>query len=322
MEYDLENPLTISHEIHSDSVTSLFSIESDHIPSENYFQTLQAGDCDISIRREAIASISQLCCNSDNFLSYLAVNYLDRFLSFQGKLQPKPWITKLLAVSCVSLAAKMKKTDFSVLDFQGDGGIIFDTRTIERMEFLILGALKWRMRSITPFSFILFFISLFKLDDPPLRLALKDRATQIILKAQNDVKLLVFKPSIIAASALLSASHELFPMQCPCFKKALSNCSYVNKVNLLQCYYCMQDRVVDEYDSVLEMVSSSVTPANVLDHTFSSSADTGTTTVTSITTLKLERDIKRRKVSDCCNKHHHRVVQINFSSDPAKLRPS
>ncbi|KAL6135328.1 hypothetical protein ACLB2K_067556 [Fragaria x ananassa] len=324
MEFDLENPLTISHDIHSDSVTSLFSIESDHMPSENYFQTLQAGDFDISIRREAIASISQLCCNSDKFLSYLAVNYLDRFLSCQEKLfqQPKPWIIKLLAISCVSLAAKMKKTDFSILDFQSDGGIIFDTRTIERMEFLILGALKWRMRSITPFSFILFFISLFKLEDPPLRQALKARATQIIFKAQNDMKLLVFKPSIIAASGLLFASHELFPMQSPCFKKALSNCSFVNKVTLLQCYNCMQDSVVDEYDSVLEMVSSSVTPANVLDQTFSSSAESGRTTVTSITTLKLERDIKRRKISEYCKDHHDRVVQINFSSDPELLRPS
>lgn len=60
MEFDLENPLTISHDIHSDSVTSLFPIESDHMPSENYFQTLQAGNFDFSVRREAMASISQV----------------------------------------------------------------------------------------------------------------------------------------------------------------------------------------------------------------------------------------------------------------------
>lgn len=60
MELDLENPLTISHDIHSDTLTSMFSLESDHMPSETYFQTLQARDLDISIRREAIASISQV----------------------------------------------------------------------------------------------------------------------------------------------------------------------------------------------------------------------------------------------------------------------
>lgn len=33
-----------------------------------------------------IMFLLQLCCNSDKFLSYLAVNYLDRFLSCQEKL--------------------------------------------------------------------------------------------------------------------------------------------------------------------------------------------------------------------------------------------
>ncbi|PQM41394.1 putative cyclin-D6-1 [Prunus yedoensis var. nudiflora] len=258
MELDLENPLTISHDIHSDTLTSLFSLESDHMPSETYFQTLQARDFGISIRREAIASISQLCCNYDNLLQYLAVNYLDRFLSCQGMLQPKPWLIKLLAISCVSLAAKMKKADFSLADVQ----------------------------------------------------ALKARAAQIIFKSQKDVELLGFKPSIIAASALLFASHELFPMQYPCFKKALSNCSYVNTENMLQCYSAMQDIVADGFDSVLEMVSSSVTAANVLDHNFSSSAESGKTTVTGMTTLRLERDMKRRKISEYCKDHRVQISQI------------
>lgn len=53
--------------------------------------------------------------------------------------------------------------------------------------------------------------------------------TKLVLLA--DVEFLVFKPSIISAAALLSASQELLPMQHSSFLKALSNCSYVNKVN-------------------------------------------------------------------------------------------
>lgn len=34
------------------------------------------------------------------------------------KQQPKQWILKLLAISCVSLAAKMNKIEFSLNDFQ------------------------------------------------------------------------------------------------------------------------------------------------------------------------------------------------------------
>lgn len=68
---------------------------------------------------------------------------------------------------------------------QSEGGFIFDSQTIQRMEMLILGALKWRMRSITPFSFLSFFISLLKLEDPVPRQALNARASEIIFKAQN-----------------------------------------------------------------------------------------------------------------------------------------
>lgn len=62
---------------------------------------------------------------------------------------------------------------------------MFNSLTIKRMEMLILGALKWRMRSVNPFSFINYFISFFKSDDEPSIQALKTRATQIIFKSQT-----------------------------------------------------------------------------------------------------------------------------------------
>ncbi|OMP10437.1 hypothetical protein COLO4_04511 [Corchorus olitorius] len=315
MEFDLENPLTNFNDFFpvaaatSTTFPSLFLVESDHMPTPNYVDTLKARDLDVSFRREAISSISQLSCKFDPFLSYLAVNYLDRFLSSQGIPQPKTWVFKLVALSCVSLAAKMMKTEFSLADFQGDEGFIFDAQTIERMEYLILGSLKWRMRSITPFSFISFFISFFKLKDPPLRQALKARAVEIIFKAQMDIKLLEFKPSIIAASALLSSSHELFPLQFPCFRKALSSCSYVNKENMLQCYNSMQQEIEKEgYESIFEIVLSSNTAVNVLDQHFSSSESTEPTN--GIVTMRTERDIKRRKINDYRKTQTVQISQI------------
>lgn len=68
---------------------------------------------------------------------------------------------------------------------QAEEGFIFDAQTINRMEFLILDTLDWRMRSITPFAFVHFFVSSFELKDPPLAQALKGRATEIIFKAHN-----------------------------------------------------------------------------------------------------------------------------------------
>jgi cyclin D6 len=68
---------------------------------------------------------------------------------------------------------------------EAEAGFIFDTQTINRMELLVLDALNWRMRSITPFSFVHFFVSLFELKDPSSSQPLIDRATEIIFKAQN-----------------------------------------------------------------------------------------------------------------------------------------
>lgn len=68
---------------------------------------------------------------------------------------------------------------------QRDEGFIFDAERIHRMELLILSTLNWRMRSITPFSFVYFFSSLFELKDPALTKPLKDRATELIFKARD-----------------------------------------------------------------------------------------------------------------------------------------
>ena len=72
MEFDLENPLTDSQDLNSDSVSSLFLTESDHTPSQNYFLSLQAGDLDVLVRREAIASISQVP-KTENIYLYICI---------------------------------------------------------------------------------------------------------------------------------------------------------------------------------------------------------------------------------------------------------
>ncbi|CAL0323671.1 unnamed protein product [Lupinus luteus] len=317
MEFDLQNPSENFHDLPYDSVPPLFLIESDQNPSPKYFHKLIASDSDISIRRNVISLISKMSCTFDPVLTYLAVNYLDRYLANQGILQSKPWANKLLAISCFSLAAKMLKTEFSASDVQAllnevDGGVIFETQTIQRMEAIVLGALQWRMRSITPFSFIPFFINLFRLNDPALIQALKDRASEIILKSQREIKVLEFKPSIIAASALLSASPELFPFQHPSFLRAISNCSYVNKESMQQCYNVIPDIAMDEYESVFNVNSSSETPINVLDQNFLSFESEKTNGINNPAVMQVkELSDNRRRITDYGNNNH--TVHISHS---------
>lgn len=79
--------------------------------------------------------------------------------------------------------------------------------------------------------------------------------------------------------------------------------------NLLQCYNAMQDIVIDGYESVFDMVSSSVTPVNVLDQQFSSTESEKTNgTITSSSTSRSERDIKRRRIIGYCD---NLTVQIS-----------
>ncbi|XP_044503631.1 putative cyclin-D6-1 isoform X2 [Mangifera indica] len=315
MEFNLEYPFTNFQDLvlddDTENLSSLFLVESDHMPSEDYIKSLKSTSSDFSLRQQAVSLIFQFSCGFDPFLSYLASNYMDRFLSSQVMPQPDPRMLQLLAISCLSLAAKMRKMEFTLTHFRGDAGLIFDTQTIERMEYVILGALNWRMRSVTPFSFLSFFISLFNLKDPPLKHALKARAGEIIFKSQSDIEILEFKPSIIAASALLFASRELFPMQFHCFRKAISNSSYEKT---LECFNCIEEIVMDGYESAFETVSSSDTPVNELDRRFSSAESDKTLGSTATNAQqRLERVAKRRKkMNGFCDNHQPSTDATDF----------
>lgn len=57
---------------------------------------------------------------------------------------------------------------------------IFEAKTIQRMELLVLSVLDWRLRSVTPFSFLSFFA--YKIDPQGTSLGLfLTHATKIIL---------------------------------------------------------------------------------------------------------------------------------------------
>ncbi|KAK8488228.1 hypothetical protein V6N11_047167 [Hibiscus sabdariffa] len=300
--FDLEDPLASSEEQQSHTLSALFSSESDHMPSRNYFHCLRTSEFHVSFRQEAISLILQVqySCNLDPYTQYLAINYMDRFISWQEIPQGSPWVVRLLVMACISLAAKMKEIHFSLSDFQREEGFIFDAPAIQRMELLVLDALNWRMRSITPFSFITFFVSLFQLKDPPLSQALKDRATHIIFQARVEINLLEFKPSIIAASALLLACHKLFPLQFPSFETSILCCEYVKKEMVLKCFNALQEMVNNEAsESMVDVVSSSSTriPVSVLDCHCNKSESESTNSTTAATVTPENREIKRRKLN-------------------------
>ncbi|KAH1218118.1 hypothetical protein AAZX31_13G230000 [Glycine max] len=238
MEFDLEDPLVSLEEEQTFTISELFASESEHVPSPNCLSSTHFH----VFCGEAISLILQVqvSCKLDQFVAYLAINYLHRFMSCQEIPQGKPWFLRLLVISCLSLASKMKNTTLSILDMQKEG-CYFKAQSIQRMELLILGALKWRMRSITPFSFLHFFISLAEIKDQSLKQTLKNRASEIIFNAQNGIKFLEYKPSTIAATSLIFASHELFPQQYSTLRASITACEYLDEETLSKCFDLMQD---------------------------------------------------------------------------------
>jgi len=135
--------------------------------------------------------------------------------------EQQPW-PRLLALSCLSLAAKMQRVatfsidEIQVQDFgasclrfgerllwiltpklpvflccgclvlQRDEDFMFDAATVRRMERWVLGVLEWRARSVTPLAFLGFFLSACYPPPrhPPQVAAVKARAVDLLLCAQ------------------------------------------------------------------------------------------------------------------------------------------
>ncbi|KAL4180632.1 hypothetical protein AMTRI_Chr12g266810 [Amborella trichopoda] len=74
--------------------------------------------------------------------SYVFVNYLDRFLSCYKLPISKAWMIQLLSVACLYPATKMEDDDVPLS---------------LHLHLLAHSTLKWRMKSVTPFSFFLEF---------------------------------------------------------------------------------------------------------------------------------------------------------------------
>ncbi|GMI63353.1 CYCLIN D3;3 [Hibiscus trionum] len=144
----------------------------------------------------------------------LVVNYFDRFiLSFKFQ-KDKPWIGQLAVVACLSLAlaAKVEETQVSLLlDLQvEEAEYVFDSKTIQRMELLVLSTLQWRMKPVTPISFF---------DHITRRLGLNThlhweflcRCERWLLFLITDSRFMLYVPSTLAAATMLHVIKEVEP---------------------------------------------------------------------------------------------------------------
>ncbi|KAL4332609.1 hypothetical protein GQ457_07G024890 [Hibiscus cannabinus] len=128
--------------------------------------------------------------------AYLSMIYFDRFLSRNSIDSEKSWAIHLLSVACLSLAAKMEEIQIPALsEFQIEGHN-FASKTIQRMELLVLDTWEWRMSLITPFAFLHFFIKELCKASPPHHFI--SSIIRIILFTTKEIIVMEHRPSVVA----------------------------------------------------------------------------------------------------------------------------
>ncbi|TQD91311.1 hypothetical protein C1H46_023123 [Malus baccata] len=172
----------------------------------------------------------------------LAVNYFDRFISSFHFQRDKPWMVQLVAVTCLSLAAKVEETEAPLLlDLQvEDTKYFFEAKTIQRMEILVLSALQWRMHPVTPLSF---------LDHIIRRLGLKThlhweflkRCERLLLSVVFDSRFVRYLPSVLATATMMHVIDQVEPWNAIEYQNQLLGVLKISKEKVNHCYSLILD---------------------------------------------------------------------------------
>ncbi|KAJ4890792.1 Cyclin-D2-1 [Raphanus sativus] len=231
------NPMMIGEE----RIREMLEREVEFLPGPDYLKRLRSGDWELRVRNQALDWILKVCAHYSfgTLCICLSMNYLDRFLTSYELPRDKTWAVQLLAVSCLSLAAKMEESDVpQTVELQvGDPEFVFEAKTVKRMELLVLNTLNWRLQALTPFSFIDHFI--YKTNGHVSE-NLIYRSSQFILNTTKAIEFLDFRPSEIAAAAAASVAIS-GEVNCIDDEKPMSNVTYVKQERVKACLNLMRD---------------------------------------------------------------------------------
>ncbi|XP_022876517.1 putative cyclin-D6-1 isoform X1 [Olea europaea var. sylvestris] len=202
-------------EDHKDLFCEYFNAEEEFMPPPFYAKIHLFR----SFRRYAIMFMEQNSKREkfDAFIPYLAVAYMDRFISTYDIPEVIPGSPKrntyLFLTCCLSIASKMRNDDFKIRQLLDTGNPLFRYKMeeVSKMELSICCQLKWKMRYITPIFFVDYFINRFHILSPTHPVIPRRSVHQIIIKSQAVMKLTQYRPSIVAALAVLVASSRLYP---------------------------------------------------------------------------------------------------------------
>lgn len=244
-----------THSQPSDESTVSMFIDSEphHVPHPDYLRRCRDRSIDIIARRDSINWILKVHAyyRFRPVTAFLSVNYLDRFLSSHSVQQPNVWAFQLLSVACLSLAAKMEEPQVPLLlDLQvSDPKFVFAPSTVQRMELWVMTILNWRLRSVTPFDFLDYFISKLpscsSTPSPELFNRVFYASSDLILSTTRGIDFLGFAPSTVAAAAVLCATAEGSDSPVVDSKMPVVFHERVNKEMVRSCLQLMHEYLMD-----------------------------------------------------------------------------
>ncbi|XP_076934363.1 cyclin-D3-1-like [Bidens hawaiensis] len=181
----------------------------------------------------------------------LAINYLDRFISSIHFQNNKPWMMQLVAVSCLSLAAKVQETHVPLLlDLQvEDTKFLFEAKNIQKMELLVMSTLKWRMNPVTPISFLDHIVRRLRLLSSHVHWDFFKKCEAMILHLVSDSRFMCYKPSVLATAAMLCVVDEIDPTNSIGYKSQLLDLLNTSKDNINECYELVMDISCDNQNN-------------------------------------------------------------------------
>ncbi|CAL5197212.1 unnamed protein product [Lathyrus oleraceus] len=237
-------------------ILCLVKKETEHLPREDYLERLRGGDMNfnlIDIRNEAIEWIwrASACYGFGPITLSQAVNYLDRFLSVYNFERGRDWSLQLLALACVSIAAKIEDSEISPksenIEF-GESMFVFETKGIHTMELLVLNHLNWKMQSSTPCTFVDHFLRKITCEQQTPSGSSILSSLDLILDITKHIDFLEFRPSEVGAAIAIFVSKELETSE---IDDVLTRFSVVEKDKVLKCIEVMQSLTWMEFSTDL-----------------------------------------------------------------------
>ncbi|GFP88643.1 cyclin-d4-1 [Phtheirospermum japonicum] len=187
-------------------------------------------------------------------------------------LQETGWAFQLLLVACLSLAAKMEELYVPLLmELQMfEAAHVFDEELIQRMELLVLAKLDWKLRSVTPFDYLLYFISILSPSayDSDSVSTIYGLASSLILNTTRVIDFLGFPPSVIATAAVITAAGDGVDLP-DTFDARIS------REMVRSCHRLMDEYLLDECPSKVLSIEplAPPSPSGVLDAAACASCD-------------------------------------------------